>query len=46
MMAPSTTQDELQMATNPTLPVGIDEDPVVHILQTAVEDKVPDALEE
>jgi hypothetical protein len=34
------------MATNPTLPVGIEEDPVVYILQTAVEDKVPDALEE
>ena len=48
MMAPSTTQDELPLtlATNPTLPVGIEEEPVVHILQTAFEDKVPDAIEE
>ena len=48
MMAPSTTQDELPLtlATNPTLPMGIEEEPVVHILQTAFEDKVPDALEE
>jgi hypothetical protein len=48
MMAPSTTQDELPLtlATNPTLPVGIEEEPVVHILQTTFEDKVPDAIEE
>ena len=48
MMAPSTTQDELPLTlgTNPTLPSGIEEEPVVHILQTTLEDKVPDAIEE